>query len=141
MFCYLKGYPQPICLDLWMLYLLSFLYTLDFSAPNAHTQRWLGHGGFTCSHHPTPESTSSFLLSCLWLTVAHLAGAFDGRFSAEVLASVALLFLPNLPLMALSSYPNCGVTCLSVTMILHGVARHRSDICESQGLRRPNRTP
>ena len=56
----------------------------------------------------------------MWLTAAHLAGVFDGRFSAEILASVALLFLPSLSVTALCLYLNCGVTCLSVTVVLHG---------------------
>ena len=56
----------------------------------------------------------------MWLTVAYLARVFGGRFSAEVLASVALLFLPSLSITALCLYLNCGVTCLSVTVVLQG---------------------
>ena len=60
-----KDSPWQICLDLWMLHLLSYSYTLDFSAPDAYTCWWLGHGGFIYGHHPISESMTSFWPSCL----------------------------------------------------------------------------
>lgn len=47
------------------------------------------------------------------MPVAHSAGVFDGRGSAEVLASVALLVLPSLPDKAL---------CLSVALTMDVLA-------------------
>ena len=67
------------------------------------------------------------------LTAAHSARVVDGGISAEVLVSVALLFLPSLPDMALCVRPDGGDTCLLVTVTVCWVS-------ESQGLPHPNRT-
>ena len=60
-----KDSPWQICLDLWMLHLLAYSYTFDFSAPDAYACWWLGHGGFIYSHRPISESTTSFWPSCV----------------------------------------------------------------------------
>ena len=56
----------------------------------------------------------------MWLTEAYLARVFGGRLPAEVPASVALLFVPSSSAAALCLCLNCGVTRLSVAVVLHG---------------------
>ena len=71
-------------------------------------------GSFTVITVSLKTCSTSDLYACCSLRLAQPVSG--GGFSAEVLASVALLFFPRLPDTALCLHPDCGWACLPVTV-------------------------